>query len=114
MPSPIARRATCWPIRPKPTMPSVLPSSSKPLQREPHAAWSRPPVRLPRSPPGRDLPAGGAAYTVRLDGTGDAGAGPDLRAHAEAHELARRERGRDAEDVEPADVADPEEPRGHV
>ena len=30
MPSPIARRATCWPIRPKPSTPSVLPSSSTP------------------------------------------------------------------------------------
>ena len=34
IPSPIARRATCWPIRPKPSTPSVLPSSSTPLQRE--------------------------------------------------------------------------------
>ena len=34
MPSPIARRATCWPIRPKPSTPSVLPSSSTPLHLE--------------------------------------------------------------------------------
>ena len=34
MPSPAARRATCWPMRPKPTTPSVFPSSSIPLQRE--------------------------------------------------------------------------------
>ena len=34
IPRPIARRATCWPIRPKPRTPSVLPSSSTPPQRE--------------------------------------------------------------------------------
>ena len=34
MPRPIARRATCWPIRPKPSTPSVFPSSSTPLHFE--------------------------------------------------------------------------------
>ena len=33
IPSPSARRATCWPMRPKPSTPSVLPSSSTPPQR---------------------------------------------------------------------------------
>ena len=33
-PSPTARRATCWPIRPKPRTPSVLSASSIPPQRE--------------------------------------------------------------------------------
>ena len=33
-PSPTARRATCWPIRPRPRTPSVLSASSIPLQRE--------------------------------------------------------------------------------
>src|SRR5215211_2572814 len=34
MPSPIARRATCWPIRPRPSTPRVFSASSTPAQRE--------------------------------------------------------------------------------
>ena len=66
--SPRARRATCWPIRPKPIRPSVLPASSIPAKRErsQRPSW-RAAVRL------RDLPREGEEEAERVLGGRDDG-----------------------------------------
>jgi len=52
MPKPTARRATARPIRPKPTIPSVLPNTSWPsMNSGPHLQL--PPARITRSPSAR-------------------------------------------------------------